>query len=145
MPSLALWVIGIGALLFPDLCSRAVETARPGEPIQIVCHDPHSNTFVEQIGGSHVQVMSLLSGLESEHTYSPRPSDIIAVRKARLLVEIGVGLEVWVAALVKNAGSTASRVITTSKGIALIRDQSRRRRSSKYRRIVRMTEIPTSG
>jgi ABC-type Zn uptake system ZnuABC Zn-binding protein ZnuA len=70
-------------------------------------------------------VMSLLSGLEGEHTYSPRPSDIIAVRKAQLLVEIGLGLEVWVSALVKNAGSASLRVITTSKGIALIRDQSR--------------------
>ena len=124
MLSLALWVIGIGSLLFPTF-ARAVETAKPGEPIQIVVTIPVLKDFVQQIGGSHVQVMSLLSGLESEHTYSPRPSDIIAVRKARLLVEIGVGLEVWVAALVKNAGSTSLRVITTSKGIALIRDQSR--------------------
>jgi ABC-type Zn uptake system ZnuABC Zn-binding protein ZnuA len=124
MLSLALWVIGIGSLLFP-IFAQAVETARPGEPIQIVVTIPVLKDFVQQIGGSHVQVMSLLSGLESEHTYSPRPSDIIAVRKARLLVEIGVGLEVWVSALVKNAGSASLRVITTSKGIALIRDQSR--------------------
>jgi ABC-type Zn uptake system ZnuABC Zn-binding protein ZnuA len=124
MLSLALWVIGIGSLLLP-IFAQAVETARPGEPIQIVVTIPVLKDFVQQIGGSHVQVMSLLSGLQSEHTYSPRPSDIIAVRKARLLVEIGVGLEVWVSALVKNAGSASLRVITTSKGIALIRDQSR--------------------
>jgi ABC-type Zn uptake system ZnuABC Zn-binding protein ZnuA len=86
---------------------------------------PVLKDFVEQVGGSHVQVLSLLSGLESEHTYSPKPSDIIAVRKAQLLVEIGVGLEVWVSSLVKNAGSASLRVITTSKGIALIRDQGR--------------------
>jgi ABC-type Zn uptake system ZnuABC Zn-binding protein ZnuA len=124
MLAFALWVIGIGSLLFP-IVVQAVEPARPGEPIQIVVTIPVLKDFVQQIGGSHVQVMSLLSGLESEHTYSPRPSDIIAVRKARLLVEIGVGLEVWVSALVKNAGSASLRVITTSKGIALIRDQSR--------------------
>jgi len=121
---LAVWVIGIGSLLFP-ISAQAVDAAKPGEPIPIVVTIPVLKDFVQQIGGAHVQVLSLLSGLESEHTYSPRPSDIIAVRKARLLVEIGVGLEVWVSALVKNAGSASLRVITTSKGIALIRDQSR--------------------
>jgi ABC-type Zn uptake system ZnuABC Zn-binding protein ZnuA len=64
----------------------------------------------------------LLSGMENEHTYSPRPSDIIAVRNARVLLEVGVGLEIWVSSLVKNAGNKALRVVTTSKGIALIRD-----------------------
>jgi ABC-type Zn uptake system ZnuABC Zn-binding protein ZnuA len=86
---------------------------------------PVLKDLTEQVGGAHVHVLSLLSGLENEHTYSPKPSDIIAVRKARLLVEIGVGLEVWVSALVKNAGSPSLRVITTSKGIGLIRDSGR--------------------
>lgn len=121
---LALWAVGVGPLLFPNFAQSA-ETEKFSEPIHIVVTIPVLKDFVQQIGGSHVQVMSLLSGLESEHTYSPRPSDIIAVRKAQLLVEIGLGLEVWVSALVKNAGSASLRVITTSKGIALIRDQSR--------------------
>jgi ABC-type Zn uptake system ZnuABC Zn-binding protein ZnuA len=103
----------------------AADTSKSGDPIPIVVTIPVLKDFVEQVGGSHVQVLSLLSGLESEHTYSPKPSDIIAVRKARLLVEVGVGLEVWVSALVKNAGSASLQVITTSKGIALIRDQGR--------------------
>jgi ABC-type Zn uptake system ZnuABC Zn-binding protein ZnuA len=111
-------------LLLP-VCAKAEESPKTGRPIQIVVTIPVLKDFVEQVGGSHVQVLSLLSGLESEHTYSPKPSDIIAVRKAQLLVEIGVGLEVWVSSLVKNAGSASLRVITTSKGIALIRDQGR--------------------
>ena len=65
---------------------------------------------------------SLLNGYENEHTYSPRPSDLVAVRKARLLFEVGIGLEVWVSSLVKNAGSPSLRIVTTSQGIGLIRD-----------------------
>ncbi|MBA2253119.1 MAG: zinc ABC transporter substrate-binding protein [Nitrospirales bacterium] len=107
------------------MCTWAAESPKAGPPIQIVVTIPVLKDFVEQVGGSHVHVLSLLSGLENEHTYSPKPSDIIAVRKAQLLVEVGVGLEVWVSSLVKNAGSASLRVITTSKGIALIRDQSR--------------------
>jgi ABC-type Zn uptake system ZnuABC Zn-binding protein ZnuA len=39
------------------------------------------------------------------------------------LFEVGIGLEVWVSSLVKNAGSASLRVVTTSKGIALLRDR----------------------
>lgn len=93
------------------------------EPINIVVTIPVLKDLTEQVGGRHVRVTSLLSGYENEHTYSPKPSDLVAVRKARLLFEIGIGLEVWVSSLVKNAGSASLRVVTTSKGIALLRDR----------------------
>ena len=92
------------------------------EPIAVVVTIPVLRDFVQQVGGSRVQVMSLLSGLESEHTYSPKPSDLLAVRKAQVLFEVGIGLEVWASSLVKSAGNPKLRVVTTSKGIALIRD-----------------------
>jgi ABC-type Zn uptake system ZnuABC Zn-binding protein ZnuA len=93
-------------------------------PINIVVTIPVLKDLAEQVGGAHVQVKSLLSGYENEHTYSPRPTDLVAVRKAQLLFEIGTGLEVWVASLVKNAGSPSLRVVTTSQGVGLIRDHS---------------------
>jgi len=119
----AIFAAGISSL-WPGII-QATNPPKTIEPIQIVVTIPVLKDLTEQVGGAHVHVLSLLSGLENEHTYSPKPSDIIAVRKARLLVEIGVGLEVWVSALVKNAGSPSLRVITTSKGIGLIRDSGR--------------------
>ena len=92
------------------------------EPINIVVTSPVLKDLAEQVGGMHVHVTSLLQGYENEHTYSPKPSDLIAVRKARLLFEIGVGLEVWVSNLIKNAGSPSLTIVTTSKGIGLVRD-----------------------
>jgi len=79
--------------------------------------------FVRNIGGDRVEVRSLLSGLESEHTYSPKPSDIITVKEAQVLVEIGLGLEVWVASLVRNASNSKLVVVTTSNGIPLLRNE----------------------
>ena len=112
--------------------------ASPTEPLNIVVTIPVLKDLAEQVGGSHVRVTSLLSGYENEHTYSPKPSDLVAVRKARLLFEIGIGLEVWVSSLVKNAGSASLRVVTTSKGIALLRDgQTSRRGSCRRRRRIR--------
>ena len=98
--------------------------AEARDPIPVVVTIPVLKDLTEQIGRSHVRVTSLLSGYENEHTYSPKPSDLVAVRKARLLFEIGVGLEVWVSSLVKNAGSPFLRVITTSQGVSLIHDHS---------------------
>lgn len=92
------------------------------EPLYVVVTIPVLKDFTEQVGGPHVRVTSLLNGYENEHTYSPKPSDLIAVRKARLLFEVGIGLEVWVSNLVKNAGGPSLSVITTSKGIGLVRN-----------------------
>jgi ABC-type Zn uptake system ZnuABC Zn-binding protein ZnuA len=108
------------------LAAPLAHAAPHPEPINIVVTIPVLKDLTEQVGGRHVRVTSLLSGYENEHTYSPKPSDLVAVRKARLLFEIGIGLEVWVSSLVKNAGSASLRVVTTSKGIALLRDRPNR-------------------
>lgn len=99
-------------------------TTEARDPINIVVTIPVLKDLAEQVGRSQVRVTSLLTGYENEHTYSPKPSDLIAVRKAELLFEIGIGLEVWVSSLVKNAGSPSLRVVTISQGIGLIADRA---------------------
>ncbi len=99
-----------------------IPTADARDPIPIVVTIPVLKDLTEQVGGPFVRVKSLLSGYENEHTYSPKPSDLVAVRKAQLLFEVGLGLEVWVTSLVKNAGSSGLRVITTSQGVELLHD-----------------------
>jgi ABC-type Zn uptake system ZnuABC Zn-binding protein ZnuA len=85
---------------------------------------PVLKDLAQQVGGQYVRVISLLNGYENEHTYSPKPTDLVAVRKARLLLEIGMGLEVWVSSLLKSAGGQSLRVVTTSQGVALIHDDA---------------------
>ncbi len=118
---LLFWAILISQGLLTAPLVLAVPTT---EPLNIVVTIPVLKDLAEQVGGPYVRVTSLLSGYENEHTYSPKPSDLVAVRKARVLFEVGIGLEVWVSSLVKNAGSSSLRVVTTSKGIALLRDES---------------------
>jgi ABC-type Zn uptake system ZnuABC Zn-binding protein ZnuA len=117
--ALLLWALFVSDGL---LAAPLAFAALPDEPLNIVVTIPVLKDLAQQVGGPNVRVTSLLNGYENEHTYSPRPSDLVAVRKARLLFEVGIGLEVWVSSLVKNAGSPSLRVVTTSQGIALIRD-----------------------
>jgi len=108
----------LSGMIVPSFVSANV----PNQGLNVVVTIPVLKDFVEQVGGPHVSVTSLLKGYENEHTYSPKPSDLIAVRKARLLFQVGIGLEVWVSPLVKNAGGSTLRVVTTSTGIGLIGD-----------------------
>lgn len=110
----------MGALFVPLLHVAAT----PAAPLKVVATLPILKEFTEQVGGEHVEVRTLITGLESEHSYSPKPSDLKALGEARLLLEIGLGLEVWVSGLVKNASNPALRVVTTSEGVGLIRDHA---------------------
>jgi ABC-type Zn uptake system ZnuABC Zn-binding protein ZnuA len=91
------------------------------EPIPIVVTLPVLKSLVEKVGGRYVTVSSLITGLESEHTYTPRPSDVIAVKNAKMLVKVGLGLDIWLDSLIKNADRPNLLTVTTSKGVPLIK------------------------
>jgi ABC-type Zn uptake system ZnuABC Zn-binding protein ZnuA len=114
------------ALAFPLLPPPATAA----DLVKVVATLPILKEFAEQVGHERVEVRTLITGLESEHSYSPKPSDLKALGEARLLLEVGLGLEVWVSGLVKNAGNPHLRVITTSEGVGLIRDHTAETTSS---------------
>lgn len=99
------------------------------EPVPVVATLPFLADFVRAVGGEHVRVTSLITGLESEHTYTPKPSDIQAVREAAVLVKVGLGLEVWVNGLIQNAENPRLIVVDTSRGIPLMRGEEPRDRA----------------
>ncbi len=109
----------VGALLLLSFEARA--QAEP--PLKVIVTLPVLKDLTEQIGREHVEVRSLITELESEHTYSPTSNDILAVREARLFFQIGLGLEIWVDGLIKNAGNKNLLVVTTGQGVPLLRDQ----------------------
>jgi zinc/manganese transport system substrate-binding protein/zinc transport system substrate-binding protein/manganese/iron transport system substrate-binding protein len=112
----------IAASLF-QLDDVTLVPALGASPLQVIVTLPVLKDWAQQIGGPHVVVTSLMTGYESEHTYSPKPSDLTAVRKAQVLIQVGAGLEVWVSTLVRNAGNSHLMTITASDGIELIADQ----------------------
>ena len=93
-------------------------------PVKVVATLPVLKEFAEQVGREHVEVTSLITGYESEHSYSPKPSDLKAIGRAQLVIQIGMGLEVWVEGLIKNSGNHALHVITTSRDVPLIADSA---------------------
>ena len=118
----------VGWMVTGVLCaSVAFAESTPIPPIPVVVTLPVLADFVRQVGGDRVQVHSLISGLADEHTYHPKPSDLLALQQARLLVKVGLGMEVWLDGLLQNAGRADRVVVTASDGIPLIRDRGARR------------------
>src|SRR5437879_13745604 len=105
--------IGLAVRLVPPPTGHAAS-------VKVVASLPMLKEFAEQVGREHVEVQSLITGLESEHSYSPKPSDLRSLGQAHLLLEVGLGLEVWVSGLVKNAAHAHLRDITTYQGERLI-------------------------
>ncbi|NOY44924.1 MAG: zinc ABC transporter substrate-binding protein [Deltaproteobacteria bacterium] len=88
--------------------------------IRVVTTLPDLADWVREIGGDRVEVRSLLTGLETPHTYEPRVSDVKAVAGSRVLVMVGLGLEEWVEGLVQNARNSELIRVEAARGVPTI-------------------------
>lgn len=64
------------------------------EKIQFVATVPDLKDLVEQIGGEHVEGVSLSSGRQDPHFIDPKPTYIVKLRHADLFVLNGLDLEI---------------------------------------------------
>lgn len=81
---------------------------------------------VEQIGGNDVEVVTLMHPLQNPHTVQPRPSFIVQLNRADLLVRIGLDYEeTWLPPLIDEARNSkvrrgATGYVDVSIGIPLL-------------------------
>lgn len=97
-------------------CTSAGSTTQPGsgalgsaEPdaLRVVATTTVLADLVRQVGGTKVDVQSLVPKGGEVHTFDPTPSDVVRIGEAQLVVLNGLGLDEWLAQLVTDAGSTA--------------------------------------
>src|SRR5438093_2385111 len=91
--------------------------------IQVVCTLPTLKSLTEEIGGDHVDVISLAKGDQDPHFVTPTPVLMKRTRDAVLFIENGLSLELWADEVVNGSGNsrifrgTPGRVIA-SNGIS---------------------------
>lgn len=86
----------------------------PRPKLRVVATLPVLADLARQVGGDHVQVVSLGKGQEDPHYVTPTPSLMQAVRRADLFIEVGMSLEMWAVNVLDGAGN--KRVRRESKG-----------------------------
>ena len=73
--------------------------------------------LVQQVGGEHVAVTTIVGPNADTHVYEPKPADAVALAGADLFIVNGLGFEGWMERLVEATGYTG-QVVVVSDGIA---------------------------
>ena len=98
MKRILLWLIVVFAALMLAIAPGAARKLR------VVATTNDLKWAVEQVGGKNVEVVALMHPLQNPHTVQPRPSFIVHLNRADLLVRIGLDYEeIWLPPLVEES------------------------------------------
>lgn len=86
------------------------------DQLQVVATYSILGDVVQNIGGDHIALTTLVGPDGDTHTYEPVPQDSVTLSEADLVFENGLGFESWLDDLYTASGSTAKRVVI-SEGI----------------------------
>lgn len=96
------------------LLASAVSVAAAVAPLAVVASFSILADMTREVGGAAVAVRALVGADADAHVFQPRPSDLLALRGAALVVTNGLGLEGWLARLLPAAGARAPVVVASS-------------------------------
>ncbi len=86
--------------------------------LQVVAAENFYGDIAAQLGGDHVQVLSIMSDPNVDpHQYEADPSDALAVAKANLVIQNGADYDSWMPRLL-GASPSDSRIVLTAADIA---------------------------
>lgn len=103
------FVVGMGVL---------ASQAHAAEPLPVVASFSILGDIIQQVGGDHVSVQSIVGPDQDSHVYQVTPNDLKKVMHAKLLVVNGLGLEGWLPRIV-DATNFKGDVLTASNGITV--------------------------
>lgn len=101
-------------------CSSAPPApAGSGKP-KVVATFSVLGDFVREVGGDKVELVTLVGPDGDAHTFDPTPQDVVAIKGAAVVFEVGAKFESgWFDKAYTASGSKATRVVT-SDGLKLI-------------------------
>jgi zinc/manganese transport system substrate-binding protein len=115
----------ITATTFAFLGAAATASSAAAQ-LRVVATTPDLASVAREIGGDAVRVTALAKSTEDPHFVDPKPSHILTLNKADVLIEGGAELELgWLPPLLENArnskiGAGAPGRVVASEGIRLI-------------------------
>jgi ABC-type Zn uptake system ZnuABC Zn-binding protein ZnuA len=82
----------------------AVEPVRAAAPLKVVTTTEDLASLAREVGGDRITVVALAKGYQDPHQVDPKPSFILEVSRADLLIAVGRELEIgWLPALTTSA------------------------------------------
>ena len=107
-------IVGFLLALFPSICLAA-------EPISVVTTTSDLAAITKAVGGERVKVESIAKGFQDPHYVEAKPSYMRLVNRARLLLSVGLQLEIgWLSLLVQGARNPSLVQVDLSEGISVL-------------------------
>lgn len=93
--------------------------------LEVVATTPDLKSIAEAVGGAHVSVTSLAAPGADPETFQPRPQDLARLRRAAVVVRVGLDFDLWLDPLLRSVGrpelrKNGSAHIDASQGIAVL-------------------------
>jgi len=88
-----LFTIGCGATESAEMIEHAPINLADGELLQVVASTSIVADVVDQVGGDHIELVSLMPAGTDPHGFQPTPSDLIAIGEAHAIFINGLHLE----------------------------------------------------
>lgn len=99
-------------------------------PLEVVTTTTDLKSLVEVVGGDGVRATALVAGSSDAEDYVARPQDVLHVKRAQVIVRVGLDYDLWLDALLKKSAN--SRVqkgtpgyVDASQGMMLLDVQPR--------------------
>lgn len=95
------------------LLGLTLSTAAMAQPqkLRVISSFSILGDIVAQVGGEHVEIVTLIPAMADPHVFQPTPSDVRAVAGADVLVVNGLNFEPWLDRLVAASGFKGRRIV----------------------------------
>ncbi len=95
------------------------------EKVQVVASLTTYANIAREIGGELVEVVSIADGRENIHHVQPKPSFVLQVKRADMLITTGLDLEMWLPSLLDKANNTdvssgQAGFVSVSPGVTML-------------------------
>src|SRR3984957_9806897 len=102
---------------------ESTQESSSGTVLQVVAAENFWGSIVSQIGGSHVQVLSIVSDPNADpHEYESNATDARAVTNADYVIENGVGYDSWMDKLLSADGNNPDRKVLNVGDLVGVQD-----------------------
>lgn len=121
--------LGLGLLFFATVIGGLLlppPTAEAGEPLRVAASIYPLYDMARAVGGDRVEVNLLLPPGADSHSWEPRVSDMISLRKADVVLLVGEGMEPCATDFLGGTGRMTQHVIKATSGAPLLRPDSAR-------------------
>ena len=104
-------ITGVGSAIAIALLFSLLPTAAAAKKLNLVTATTDLAALAQEVGGDHINVESIAKGYQDPHFVEAKPSFLLKLRQADLLITVGLQLEIgWLPPLITQSGNPRIQV-----------------------------------